>query len=77
MTRSIEKLRAILYESGLPSNLIKIIRMGHIGTCLRAKNVGRIGRKTENNKGAFQGSPLSAFLFIIYAENMMGYYEKA
>ena len=34
-------------------------------------------KKTENNKGVFQGSPLSAFLFIIYAENMMEHYEKS
>ena len=43
-----------------------IIKIGHPGTCLIAKNNGRIGKKTDNNKGVSQGSPVSAFLFIIY-----------
>ena len=29
-----------------------------------------------NNKGVFRGNPLSAYLFIIYAESMMGEYEN-
>ena len=66
-----EILWAVLYEQGLPINLIRIIKLGNKGTCLRAKNNGKVGNKTENNKGVFQGSPLSAFLFIIYDERMM------
>ena len=70
-------LWAILYERGLPSNLIKIIRMGHQGTKLRPKNNGIIGEKVINNKGVFQGSPLSAYLFIIYIESMMEDYNNS
>ena len=66
----------ILYESGLPENLIKIIQIGHNGIKLCAKNNGKIGSKVNNNKGVFQGSPLSAFLFIIYIESMMEKYES-
>ena len=55
--------------------LIKIIRIGHKGASLRPKNNGEIGRKTIN-KGVSQGSPISAYLFIIYAESMMGIWKS-
>ena len=50
--------------------------MGHLGTNLKPKSNGQLGNsvKNNNNKGVFQGSPLSAFLFIIYAESTMGEY---
>ena len=65
-------LRTILYERSLPSNIIKIIRMGHQRTTLKPKNNGVLGKSKKNNKGVVQGIPLSSYLFIIYAERMMG-----
>ena len=61
-----EKLRRLLFEKGLPTEIVDIIKIG------RANNYLRIGINTEytelinNNHGVCQGSPLSAFLFIIY-----------
>ena len=70
-TTSREILRNVLYGKGLPSNIIKIIRMGHMGPCLRAK-IMENRAKTGNDKGVFTGVPLSACIFIIYAGSMMG-----
>ena len=33
-------------------------------------------RKTQNNQGVFQGSPMSAFLFIMYDGEMTEDYEN-
>ena len=67
-----------MYESGIPSNLIVIIRMGLRNTRLRPRNNGKIGGGTgNNNKGVFRGIPLSAYLFIIYDGSMMGYYGNS
>jgi len=49
--------------------------MGHDGTRLIPKCDGYIGKPEKNNKGVSQGSPLSATLFIIYAEQMMIQYN--
>ena len=57
----------VAYVRGIPSTLIKIIRMGHRKTGLGPKIKGEIGGKAENSKGVFRGSPLSAYLFTIYA----------
>ena len=70
-------LWTVLYGRSLPSNLIKIITMGHQGTKLMPRNNGIIGGKVINNIGAFRGSPLCAFLFIIYAEGVMGGYNNS
>ena len=40
-----DMLWAILYERGLSTNLIKIIRMGHLGTNLEPKSNGCLGSK--------------------------------
>ena len=48
--------------------------MGHLGTNRKPKSNGRLGSKVGSNKGVFQGSPLSAYLFIIYDESTMGGY---
>ena len=59
-----EILSDVHYERGISISLIKVIRTGHKGTKLRGKlwycrwGVGVI------NKGVFQGSPLSSFLYI-------------
>ena len=67
---------AKLYESGLPRNFIRLLKMGHEGNRLQPKCDGYIGNYETNNKGVFQGSPLSATLFKIYAEQMIKPYNK-
>jgi len=54
-----------------------MIRVRHQGTTLQPESNGVIGSKVKNNKGVFQGSPLSAYFFIIYAESMMGEYGNS
>ena len=65
-----------LYKKGLPEPMIRRIRMGHEDTKLRPKAKGTLGKKQINNKGVFQGSPLSALLFIIYFDHMLEMYAK-
>ena len=65
-----------LCEAGLPLNFIRTIKVGHEGIKLTPKCGGYIGKSEDNNKGVFQGSPLSATLFIIYAEQMMKQYQE-
>ena len=64
-----------LYEAGLPIDFVKILKIGHEGNKLRPKCDGYTGNG-ENNKGVFQGSPISATIFIIYAERTMGRYKS-
>ena len=71
-----ELLRTVLYKKGLPEKMIKRLRMGHENTKLRPKAKGNLGKKQINNKGVFQGSPLSALLFIIYFDHMLEMYTK-
>ena len=42
---------------------------------LRSKQSGKYSQQIENNIGVFQGSPLSAILFIIYADYVMKKYD--
>ena len=65
-----------LYEKGLPWDLIKQLRSGHSGNYLVPKYKGRMGDKINNNKGVFQGSPLSPLLFIIYFARLLEIYEE-
>ena len=64
-----------LYRKGLPVQLIQTLRKGHENTKLRVKNCGNLGDHIKNNVGVFQGSPLSALLFIIYLDDMMDDFE--
>jgi len=54
-----------LYKKGLPLENITQIRQGHQKTNLCAKHKGQYGPQIQNNVGAFQGSAISALLFII------------
>ena len=69
-------LWAILYGKGVPWNLIKQIRSGHKANKLCPKYNGVIGPQMYNNKGVFQGSPISAMRFIIYFDQLIGDCEK-
>ena len=68
---------AVMYGRGIHTKLIKIVRMGHQKQTPKNTNNGKIGSESDNNKGVSQGSPLSAYLFIIYDESTMGYYENS
>ena len=65
-----------LYEAGLSMKLVQILRTGREGNTLRPKCDGHIGKGENDNKGVSQGIPLSATLFIIYAERMIGNTRK-
>ena len=69
-------LRATLARTGLPREWIREIRAGHTNNTLRPKIQGQLGGKIKNDKGVFQGSPLSALLFIIYQNEMMEEYQE-
>ena len=49
--------------------------MGHEGNKLIPKCDGYLGESENNNKGVFQGSPLSATLYIIYGGQMVKRYN--
>ena len=65
-------LWATLYKKGIPGEMIKRIRRGHTGTKLAPKYKGRYGKLSGGDIGVFQGSEISALLFIIHLEEMMG-----
>ena len=71
-----QKMLTILAEKGLPAELIRIIHIMHKNTKLQPKQSNRLGQKIYNNNGCFQGSPLSALVFVIYADEMMNRYEQ-
>ena len=60
-----------LYKKGLPLETIARIREGHRHTTICAKYQGKYGKPEINNVGVFQGSVISALLFIIYLDDMM------
>ena len=64
-----------LYKKGLPIEMINRIRRGHKNTTLAPKLKNKYGKATENNVGAFQGSAISALLFIIYQDDVMEDYD--
>ena len=70
------KLWDILYEKGLPIELIDLIKKGHTGNYLCSKINNQYTKLIKNNIGVFQGSPLSACLFIIYADYVMNEYKN-
>ena len=64
-----------LYEAGIPIDFAQTLRIGHEGNILRPKCDGYIGNGGTNNKRVPHGSPMSATLFIIYAERMIEQYN--
>jgi len=65
-----------LYRKGLPLKMIQNIRNGHQNTTLMAKDKNQYGGKIKNNIGVFQGSAISALLFIIYLDDVMDDYTS-
>ena len=59
-----------LYETGLPISTIQNIQQGRQGATLRCKDDGAYGAQINNSVGVFQGSALSALLFVIYLGDM-------
>ena len=70
------KLWWILYEKGVPIKLIEIIIKGHTDNTLAGKLNGELSNEIENDKGVFQGSPISALLYIIFADGIMDEYKN-
>jgi len=70
------QLWTTLYKKGLLLENITQIRTGRQQTMLRAKHQGTYGPRQLNNKGVFQGSAISALLFIIYLDDMMEDYKE-
>ena len=56
--------------------MIRHIKRGHTGTRLAPTYKGKYGKLKENNIGVFQGSAISALLFIIYLGDMMDDLEE-
>ena len=54
-----------------------MIKLLHNNNQLRSKVNGGYSQLINNNIGVFQGSPLSAYLFIIYADHIMKQYNKS
>ena len=71
-----KKMMTILAKKGIPEYILKLIYIAHKNTTLAPKQKNQIGKTIKNNNGCFQGSPLSALIFIIYADEMMEDYEK-
>ena len=53
-----------------------MIIKGHGGNILHGKHEGILGKEIENNKGVFRGSPISALLYIIFADGIMDEYKN-
>ena len=53
----------------MPISFINMIKIGQNNNQLRSKVNGDYSQLINNNIGVFQGSPLSAYLFIIYADH--------
>ena len=64
-----------LYRKGIPIDMIKQIWRGHQNTQLLSKSHNQYGPPVLNNIGVFQGSAISALLFIIYLDDMMEDYD--
>merc|ERR1711915_913281 len=82
LTKAFDKTnRKLLYttliKKGLPIELIRLIIKTHSNTFIRAREKNKLSNKQETNTGVYQGSPLSALLFIIYTDKMMEDYEKS
>jgi len=69
------RLWTTLYKNGLPMEMIQRVRRGHQGTTILPKTKGKYGIGSPNNIGVFQGSAISALLFVIYKDDMMGDYD--
>ena len=55
---------------------IDIIIKGHTENTLVGKIDGKFGKEVVNNKGVSLGSPISALLYIIFADIIMGSYKE-
>ena len=68
-------LWATVYKKVYMGEMIKRIQRGHRGAQRAPKYEGEYGElRGSNNIGVFQGSAVSALLFIIYMGDMMGDY---
>ena len=56
--------------------MIRLIIKTQKNTQLQAREKNKLGEKQEINRGIFQGSPLSALLFIIFTDQMMKEFDE-
>ena len=56
--------------------LIQMMPQGHRGNIPQGKHLGEIGTEIGNNEGVFQGSPISAILYITFADGITGEYKN-
>ena len=61
----------VMLEGGLPLSLVRLINRTHENTTLNVRENNKLGQTMKTNTGIFQGSPLSALLFVIYITSMM------
>ena len=67
---------AATLRKGIPVKLTHNITQRHRVNILHGKHDGQLGRKINNNKGVFQGSPISSLLYIIFVDGVMNDYKK-
>ena len=63
-------------KKGLPLKFIKNIIKGHTENKLCSKHKNKTSKYINNNVGVFQGSPISAQLFVIYADKVIQDYKE-
>ena len=61
---------------GSPIKFIHNIIQGHDNNTLHGKHDGILGWEIHNNKGVFRGIPVSALLYIIFADGIMKEYKQ-
>ena len=70
------KLRWILYAKVIPLKPIRKIMQERENNILQGKHDGKLGRDTCNNKGVLHGIPISALLYIIFADGITKAYNQ-
>ena len=64
-------MRVVLYEKGIPIKLIDITIKGRTENKLYGEFDGILSNGIDNDKGPLQGSPVSALIYIIFADDIM------
>ena len=65
-----------MYRKGLPTTFTDMVNIGHNSNQLCSIVNNEYARMAGNNIGVLSGTPLSAHLFIIYADRIMYAYIK-
>ena len=76
LATQIDKTLAGSLREGSPDWTYKMIKIWHINNFLRGWRNNQLSKLIGGNIGGFRGSPLSAQVFIIYDDNVLGEYKK-